>query len=254
MPPVSLEDKDPYVDDRYGKYSMGYEEVRTGIYENIVSMNWSNQFFDPGSAEFVRAFWTIQELPADALKCAWGDAYINSLNQADFSACGLIDPVYAVYLQCLNVITSVNDFLRNTTEDKLEERGCSGFVKKTVMQYRAEARFLRAYFYWVAMDVFGGRIVHRFQRLDGNPQSFQQAKSTGYCSGNVSYGSSAGIFDRISGKYRFRSDGFGPKDQPNEEEEYRGRKQHDADPPCDPPNLVQNMVHVHSSQNSTALS
>lgn len=155
MPPVSLEDKDPYVDDRYGKYSMGYEEVLTGIYENIVSMNWSNQFFDPGSAEFVRAFWTIQELPADALKCAWGDAYINSLNQADFSACGLIDPVYAVYLQCLNVITSVNDFLRNTTEDKLEERGCSGFVKKTVMQYRAEARFLRAYFYWVAMDVFG---------------------------------------------------------------------------------------------------
>lgn len=155
MPPVSLEDKDPYVDDRYGKYSMGYEEVLTGIYENIVSMSWSNQFVDSGSVEFVRALWTIQELPADALKCAWGDAYINSLNRADLSACDLIDPVYAVYLQCLNVITSVNEFLRNTTEVKLDERGCSGFVKKTVMQYRAEARFLRAYFYWVAMDVFG---------------------------------------------------------------------------------------------------
>lgn len=155
MPPVSLEDKEPYVDDRYGKYSMGYEEVLTGIYENIVSMNWSNQFMDGGATEFVRAFWNIQELPADALKCAWGDAYINCLNLADFSSGVMIEPIYAVYLQCINVITSVNDFLRNTTEVKLDERGCSGFVKKTVMQYRAEARFLRAYFYWVAMDVFG---------------------------------------------------------------------------------------------------
>ena len=37
----------------------------------------------------------------------------------------------------------------------LSSRGCSDAVKAKVQEFRAEARFLRAFFYWAAMDTFG---------------------------------------------------------------------------------------------------
>lgn len=156
MPPVSLDGIEPDVDDIYGAYEWEYLDVLTGIYDNIVRMNnWNYPFSDSAQAEFVRAFWTLQELPADAVKIAWQDSYTPAFNNTDLSAAGSLEPTLAVYLHCVHVVSSVNDFLRQTTEMMLDKRGCSEDVKAKIQQYRAEARFLRSYFYWVAMDVFG---------------------------------------------------------------------------------------------------
>ena len=65
------------------------------------------------------------------------------------------DATYAVYVRTLQGISYVNEYLRQTTDDLLDERGADANVRAKVAQFRAEARFIRAYFYWMAIDTFG---------------------------------------------------------------------------------------------------
>ena len=46
-------------------------------------------------------------------------------------------------------------FLRESTPEKLASRNISGADAANINKYRAEARFLRAFQYWVLMDGFG---------------------------------------------------------------------------------------------------
>src|SRR5437879_8790416 len=49
-----------------------------------------------------------------------------------------------------------NEFLRQTTDAKLDSRGNVGAaLRSDIKQYRAEARFLRALSYWHGIDMFG---------------------------------------------------------------------------------------------------
>lgn len=61
----------------------------------------------------------------------------------------------AVYVRTLQGIAYVNEYLRQTASDKLSDRGVSSELAARIQSFRAEARFLRAYFYWIALDVFG---------------------------------------------------------------------------------------------------
>ena len=58
---------------------------------------------------------------------------------------------YRIYFQ----VGMANEFLRQTTDAKLTERGVSAALKAQIQTYRAEARFLRALSYWHAIDLFG---------------------------------------------------------------------------------------------------
>lgn len=60
-----------------------------------------------------------------------------------------------VYDRSMYQITLVNNFLQQTTPALLASHGISGTDATTIGYYRAEARFLRAYQYWVLMDIFG---------------------------------------------------------------------------------------------------
>ena len=58
-------------------------------------------------------------------------------------------------MRTLQGIAFVNEYLRQTAPDKLSDRGVSSELAAKIESFRAEARFLRAYFYWIALDVFG---------------------------------------------------------------------------------------------------
>jgi hypothetical protein len=47
-----------------------------------------------------------------------------------------------------------NDFIRQASDEKLSSRGITGTAADSIRKYKAEARFLRAYQYWVLMDLF----------------------------------------------------------------------------------------------------
>ena len=156
MPPVSLGDIKPNVDDTYGTDEAEYLQGLTRIYNQFVTNSTQDlPVVDGGGSELVRALWSTQEITADAVKCAWGDAYVSDLNCCTWKGNVHNDAVYAVYMRTLHGVTYVNDYLRHTSDANLDHRGVPADVKAKVQQFRAEARFLRAYFYWVAMDTFG---------------------------------------------------------------------------------------------------
>ena len=153
---IPLNPTDVTSETAYGADAEGYVQGLAQIYFQLTSNNTQDlQVADGGASEFIRAIWSTQEVTADAAKCAWGDAWVNALNNDTWTGDVLNDAVYAVYVRTLQGVAYVNEFLRQTTDENLTLRGCSDEVKAKVAAYRAEARFLRAFFYWAAMDTFG---------------------------------------------------------------------------------------------------
>ena len=126
-------------------------------YYNFVSINKAGEadlkFDDAGQSELIRQWLNLNDLPTGSLDIGWGDSYISDIaahtwTNADNNA------LIAVYTRCLKGIALCNEYLLQTTEDKLSLRGHSSFSDK-VAQYRAEAMFHRAMFYYILMDEFG---------------------------------------------------------------------------------------------------
>jgi len=106
-----------------------------------------------GFADFLRLFWTSQELTTDEAICAWGDTGIPELNFGTWSADNQF--LRGLYSRSILQITLVNEFIRESTPEKLASRNITGSDATDILRYRAEARFLRAFQYWVLMDGFG---------------------------------------------------------------------------------------------------
>ncbi len=139
----------------YGADESGYVAGLAKLYLNFISNDTTDLLVsDAGNSELLRGFWSCQEVTTDACKCAWPDAWVATMNTDTYSDAAN-DAVYTVFVRTLQGISYVNEYLRQTASGKLSDRGVSPEVAARVEQFRAEARFLRAYFYWMAMDVFG---------------------------------------------------------------------------------------------------
>jgi len=106
-----------------------------------------------GFADFLRLFWTSQELTTDEAVCAWGDTGIPDLDKSTWNADNQF--LRGLYSKAILQITFCNEYLRESTPDKLASRNITGSDATNVQRYRAEARFLRAFQYWVLIDAFG---------------------------------------------------------------------------------------------------
>ena len=138
----------------YGTEEAGYIAGLTKLYFNFCNTS-DLAVKDGGASELVRAFWSTQEATADACKVAWkDDEWIRNLNGNTWKS-EQNDATYAIYCRTLQGVAYVNEYLRQTSSDKLELRGVDSKLVAKIDQFRAEARFLRAYFYWMAIDVFG---------------------------------------------------------------------------------------------------
>jgi hypothetical protein len=150
---LPLNETDSTSETAYGNEEGGYIAGLTKMYWNFA--NTSDLMVDDGGAsELVRAFWSLQELSADAAKCAWGDSWVSDINNNRWSDADNA-ATYGVYARSLQGVAYVNEFLRQTTPDRLSARGVSSELAAKIDGFRAEARFLRAYFYWMALDIFG---------------------------------------------------------------------------------------------------
>jgi len=100
---------------------------------------------DEGSnADFLRTWFNHQELPTEEAHCLWyQDSGIPELNDMNFTT----DDKFTsgLYYRLIMQIMYANEFIRNANEDLGAE----------VANFKAEARFIRAFDYWVLMDIFG---------------------------------------------------------------------------------------------------
>lgn len=107
---------------------------------------------DQGETTFTRAYWNLQELPTDEAVMAWSDDGLNGLQFLKWTADNRFCQLNYNRMNIINAYC--NEFLINTTDDKLNERGLSDLKKDSVHVNRAEVKVLRALSYYILMDLY----------------------------------------------------------------------------------------------------
>ncbi|NLR90382.1 RagB/SusD family nutrient uptake outer membrane protein [Flammeovirga agarivorans] len=100
---------------------------------------------DEGASQYLRRYWEAQELPTDEAINCWGDPGQPDMSTMTWSTNNTLNE--ALYYRIIYQISLANQFLRDAAD--------SGF---DLTRQRAEARFLRAYSYWHALDLYGNGV------------------------------------------------------------------------------------------------
>jgi hypothetical protein len=148
----------------------GYKQALAKVYlamampgnvGNHDGTNWGGQpdippqiLSDEGNSDFIRGYWYLQELTTD--EAGWtyfGNTDPLNIHQMQWTPTN--QTVAGSYYRSIYQITLANDFIRQSSDDNLTKRGISGADADNIHHYKAEARFLRAYQYWVLMDLYG---------------------------------------------------------------------------------------------------
>ena len=138
----------------------GYKQAFAKVYGSFAltgnqgpAGNGDIQGIDEGTSDFLRLYWKAQELSTDEAVVSWGDPGIQDFHNMNWSSNNpmLTGLYYRAYYQ----ITLCNDFINQSSAANLASRGITGADADAIKVYATEARFLRAYQYWVIMDLFG---------------------------------------------------------------------------------------------------
>jgi len=108
---------------------------------------------DEGFGQYLRGYWYHQELTTDEAVIGWNDQTIKDFHDQDWGSSDVF--IAAMYYRLFYQVSLCNEFIRETTPEKLAERGITGAWVDQIATYHAEARFLRALSYYHAMDLFG---------------------------------------------------------------------------------------------------
>lgn len=109
-----------------------------------------------GFSQYLRGYWQLQELTTDEAIIAWGESDNPTIKELNFNTWNADNKFNeAFFARIFFQIGLVNEFLRETTDEKLSSRGVSEELKAQIKTYRAEVRFLRALTYYHAIDIYG---------------------------------------------------------------------------------------------------
>lgn len=112
------------------------------------------QGLDPGNAQFLRSIWNLQVVTTDECKNGWGnDSWVPELNNNTWSNIKN-ESIDGVYYRSMFIVALTNEYLKQTSESKISERGHNE-IKNEVAMFRLEARFMRALAYSILMDTYG---------------------------------------------------------------------------------------------------
>ena len=131
-----------------------YESVLGKIYASMTATGQESSGTDFSSSHgenYMRMFINLQEGPTDEMAYTWltGDDMTNiSFMKWDANDTWVSDMYYRIYYN----ITLCNEFLRNCSDSKLSSFSETDQTK--LRRYKAEARFMRALFYYHALDLY----------------------------------------------------------------------------------------------------
>ena len=152
----------PSVDELYSNPA-AYKQTLAKLYAGLATTGQNGPAgspdisgIDEGASQYIRGLWLMNELSTDEALIAWNDGTIKDFHYQTWSAGDLF--INATFSRLDFQVKNCNEFLRQTTDEKLNSRGVSAELKAEIATYRAEARFLRALSYWHFLDLFGGRV------------------------------------------------------------------------------------------------
>ncbi len=125
--------------------------------------------FSGGESDLIRQYMILNEATTDALKCAWGDAYMSDLQRnlwtsVDNSA------IITVYARCMKAVTLCNEYLMRASAETLAEQGLSN-IEGDVNEFAAEVRFLRSLYYYILLDLYGNPPFATLENIGGEAPS-----------------------------------------------------------------------------------
>ncbi|HTJ50174.1 MAG TPA: RagB/SusD family nutrient uptake outer membrane protein [Cyclobacteriaceae bacterium] len=105
---------------------------------------------DEGETSFMRMYWSAQEIPTDECMGAWANTGVIELRSANWSEQNPYNQL--LYQRIFINIAYCNEYIREVSS---RVDGLATDVKNDVQLYLLEARFLRALYYYYAMDLWG---------------------------------------------------------------------------------------------------
>ena len=128
----------------YASFALSGNEGPAGMHDIVGA--------DQGEATFVRSYWNLQELTTDEAVCAWSDDGLSGLQYCSWTSSNRFCELS--YNRMMLNIAYVNEFLRQTTDEKMNARGIDAATQSAVQTYRVEARAIRAMNYYFLIDLF----------------------------------------------------------------------------------------------------
>lgn len=156
---VTPTDDDEFLSDAFYKDPTSYKQVLAKMYAGLyVGGNDGDGTADIAGltgdfSSYLRLLFVTQEFPTDEAIIAWNDDGLPALNGQTWSPSNQF--LYGTFSRAFYQISVANEFLRQTTDEKLTARGVDATMKAEIATFRAEARFLRAFSYYNLMDLFG---------------------------------------------------------------------------------------------------
>jgi len=156
---VTPKDDDEFLSDVFFQDPASYKQVLAKLYAGLyVGGNDGDGTPDISGlggdfSSYLRLLFVTQEFPTDEAIVAWSDDGLPALNGQTWSPSNQF--LYGIFSRAFYEISVANEFLRQTTDEKLAERGVDANLKAQIVNFRAEARFLRAFSYVNLMDLFG---------------------------------------------------------------------------------------------------
>ncbi|AXB56270.1 RagB/SusD family nutrient uptake outer membrane protein [Flavobacterium fluviale] len=156
---VTPKDDDEFLSETFFQDPASYKQVLAKLYAGLyVGGNDGDGAADISGlggdfSSYLRLLFVTQEFTTDEAIIAWADGTLPTLNTQTWSPVN--EFLYGTYSRASYHISVANEFLRQTTDEKLEARGVDAALKAEIATFRAEARFLRAFSYVNLMDLFG---------------------------------------------------------------------------------------------------
>ena len=156
---VTPKDDDEFLAEDFYKNPDSYKQVLAKLYAGLyVGGNDGDGRGDISGiggdfSSYLRLLFVCQEFTTDEAVIAWADGSLPTMNTQTWSPSN--EFLYGTYSRSFYQISIANEFLRETTDEKLTARGVDASKKAEIATFRAEARFLRAFDYVQLMDLFG---------------------------------------------------------------------------------------------------
>lgn len=139
-----------------------YRQALAGIYGNL-SLTGSNgpessnlDGVDAGTSQYCRGLMNLNTFSTDEVVWSYINDEAGNVHEMQihkWSAQNTL--VRGFFSRAMFSVALVNDYLRQTTDDKLNSRGVSGELRSDIATFRGEARLLRALAYYHILDVYG---------------------------------------------------------------------------------------------------
>lgn len=164
------------------KDEAAYKQVLAGIYANLAltgtdgaeSSNLKN--IDAGTSQFGRVLLYTQTLAADQMIWSYeNDPGTRELQRNIWTAQNPL--LLGMFSRAHLSVALANNFLRETTDDKLNARNVSESTRNDITTYRAEARLMRAMAYYYMMDLFGkANFADETTPINSQPEVYDRAQ------------------------------------------------------------------------------